>query len=108
MSDTETPRIHTNERVQAFGEVRRIVSEQRGGKLFDEEAEVLLDAASDMMLAADRREAHEAQDAFDAQMDRLEASRWAEMVGTDAQPGTATKLRRAFARCAPELLSLAA
>lgn len=108
MSNTDTPRIHTNQRVEAFGEVRRIVSDQRGGKLFDEEAEVLLAAASDMMLAADRHEAQAAQDTFDAQMDHLEASRWAEMVGTDTQPGTATKLRRAFARCAPELLSLAA
>lgn len=98
----------TDERVAAFGEVRRIVAEHRGGKLFDEEADVLLDAASDMMLAADGQEVRDAQETFDAQMERLEATRWAEMVGTDAQPGTATKLRRAFARCAPEPLALAA
>lgn len=106
MSDSQiTP---TDPRVAAFSEVRRIVSEQRGGKLFDEEAEVLLEAASDMMLAADGQEAHAAQAAFDAQMDRLEASRWSEMVGTEAQPGTARRLRRAFAGCAPDALPLAA
>lgn len=106
MSDSQT--IPTNPRVIAFSEVRRIVSEQRGGKLFDEEAEVLLDAASDMMLAADGREAEQAQATFDAQMDRLEESRWAEMIGTEAQPGTATRLRRAFAGCAPDVLALVA
>jgi hypothetical protein len=95
-------------RVAAFGEVRRIVSEQRGAKLFDHEAEVLLDAASDMMLASDSGEADDAKEAFDAQMDVLEKSRWAEMVGTEDQPGTATKLRRAFGRCAPDPVAHAA
>jgi adenosylmethionine-8-amino-7-oxononanoate aminotransferase len=105
---SNTPRIQTNQRVIAFSEVRRIVAEQRGAKLFDEEAETLLDAASDMMLAGDRHQVQEAQESFDEQMDRLEADRWAEMVGTAAQPGTATKLRRAFAECAPEPRALAA
>jgi adenosylmethionine-8-amino-7-oxononanoate aminotransferase len=98
----------TNQRVAAFSEVRRIVAEQRGSKLFDEEAETLLDAASDMMLAEDRNQVQEAQQAFDAQMGQLEAGRWAEMVGSDAHPGTAIKLRRAFAGCAPQPLALAA
>ncbi|MGA9856351.1 MAG: hypothetical protein WBQ18_00740 [Solirubrobacteraceae bacterium] len=98
----------TDQRVAAFGEVRRIVTEQRGSKLFDEEADALLGAASDMMLADPGPQAQEAQAEFDAQMDRLEAGRWAEMVGTDAQPGTATKLRRAFAGCVPGPVSLAA
>ena len=102
------PSTEINQRVVAFSEVRRIVAEQRGAKLFDDEAETLLDAASDMMLAADRRQVQEAHEAFDAQMDQLEAGRWAEMVGTVDHPGTATKLRRAFAECAPELLPLAA
>lgn len=99
---------HTDQRVVAFSEVRRIVAEQRGSKLFDEEAETLLDAASDMILAADSGEVREAQETFDAQMDRLEGDRWSEMVGTDAHPGTAIKLRRAFAGCAPQPLPLAA
>jgi adenosylmethionine-8-amino-7-oxononanoate aminotransferase len=102
MSNSPTS-THSDHRVVAFGEVRRIVSEHRGAKLFDDEAETLLDAASDMMLAADGAEVQEAQQMFDAQMVRLEASRWAEMIGTEAQPGTATKLRRAFAACAPQL-----
>ena len=102
------PRAHTDQRVAAFGEVRRIVAEHRGGKLFDDEADVLLGAASDMMLAASGEQVQEAQEMFDAQMDRLEAGRWAEMVGTAAQPGTATRLRRAFAGCAPEAFPLAA
>ena len=97
-----------NQRVVAFGEVRRIVSEHRGAKLFDEEADALMEAASDMMLATDNRQVLDAQQTFDAQMDRLEASRWAEMIGTEAQPGTAVKLRRAFARCAPAPFALAA
>ena len=84
------------------------MSEHRGGKLFDAEADTLMDAASDMMLAADRYEAQAAQEMFDAQMDQLQAGRWADMVGTDAHPGTALKLRRAFAGCAPEPLPLAA
>lgn len=98
----------TNPRVEAFAEVRRIVGEHRGGKLFDHEADTLMDAASDMVLAADSHEVQEAQEQFDAQMDRLEASRWAEMIGTPEQPGTATKLRHAFAGCAPAPLALAA
>jgi adenosylmethionine-8-amino-7-oxononanoate aminotransferase len=102
------PHSQIDQRTAAFGEVRRIVAEHRGGKLFDEEADTILDAASDMMLAADGQEVRDAQDHFDAQMDRLEAGRWAEMVGTDAQPGTATKLRRAFAACAPTPVGLAA
>lgn len=106
MSNSPTTQI--NPRVAAFGEVRRIVSEHRGGKLFEDEAVTLLDAASDMMLAADDREVREAQECFDAQMDRLEATRWAEMVGTDEHPGTATRLRRAFAGCVPQPLALAA
>jgi hypothetical protein len=105
---SNSPSTQTDHRVVAFGEVRRIVSEHRGGKLFDEEAETLLGAASDLMLAADRRDVRAAQDTFDAQMDRLEGGRWADMVGTDAHPGTARKLRRAFAGCAPEPLPLAA
>jgi hypothetical protein len=106
MSNSTSTQI--NQRVVAFSEVRRIVAEQRGSKLFDDEAETLLDAASDMMLAGDRDQVQEAQETFDAQMDRLEAGRWAEMVGSDAQPGTATRLRRAFAGCAPEPFALAA
>lgn len=102
------PSTEMNQRVVAFSEVRRIVAELRGGKLFDDEAETLLDAASDMMLAADRHQVQEAQETFDAQMDRLEADRWAEMVGTADHPGTATKLRRLFADCAPQPLPLAA
>jgi hypothetical protein len=105
---SNSPITQINQRVAAFSEVRRIVAEHRGGKLFDDEAETLLDAASDMMLAQDRRQVREAQHTFDAQMDRLETGRWAEMVGTDAHPGTATKLRLAFAGCAPELVPLAA
>ena len=104
---SNSPITQINQRVAAFSEVRRIVAEHRGGKLFDEEAEALLDAASDMMLAQDRSQVQQAQETFDAQMDRLEAGRWAEMVGTDAHPGTAIKLRRAFARCAPESVPLA-
>lgn len=100
--------IHTNPRVAAYAEVRRIVGEHRGGKLFDHEADALMDAASDMVLAADSREVQVAQEMFDTEMDRLEADRWAEMIGTAEQPGTATKLRRAFAGCAPEPLALAA
>lgn len=102
------PHSQIDQRTAAFGEVRRIVGEHRGAKLFAEEADAILDAASDMMLAADGHEVQDAQEQFDAQMDRLEASRWAEMVGTTAQPGTATKLRRAFAACAPAPLGLAA
>lgn len=98
----------TDQRVIAFSEVRQIVAGQRGSKLFDEEAETLLDAASDLMLAEDRHQAQAAQEAFNAEMDRLEAGRWAEMIGTAAQPGTATRLRRAFAGCAPESYALAA
>lgn len=105
---SNSPSTDTNHRVIAFSEVRRIVAEQRGSKLFDEEAETLLDAASDMMLAEDRRQVQEAQDSFDAQMNRLEAGRWSEMVGTETHPGTAIKLRRAFAGCAPEPYALAA
>ncbi len=105
---SNSPSTQTNQRVVAFSEVRRIVAEHRGAKLFDDEAETLLDAASDMMLAEDRHQVQEAQETFDAQMDRLEAGRWAEMVGTDAHPGTARKLRRAFAGCAPESFALAA
>jgi hypothetical protein len=105
---SNSPITQINQRVVAFSEVRRIVAEQRGAKLFDEEAETLLDAASDMMLAQDRGQVQAAQETFDAQMGRLEAGRWAEMVGTDAQPGTATKLRRAFAGCTPEPVALAA
>lgn len=106
MSDSLT--TPTDQRIVSFGEVRRIVSEQRGAKLFDEEAEVILDAASDLMLAADSREVQDARERFDAQMEQLEANRWAEMVGTADQPGTARKLRRAFAGCAPQPLALAA
>lgn len=106
MSNYSSP--HTNQRVVAFGEVRRIVAEHRGAKLFDDEADVLLDAASDMMLAASSEQVEEARETFETQMDRLEASRWAEMVGTEAQPGTATKLRRAFAACTPQAFPLAA
>jgi adenosylmethionine-8-amino-7-oxononanoate aminotransferase len=105
---SNSPSTQTDHRVIAFSEVRRIVSEHRGGKLFDAEANTLMDAASDMMLAADRYEAQAAQEMFDAQMDQLQAGRWADMVGTDAHPGTALKLRRAFAGCAPEPLPLAA
>jgi hypothetical protein len=105
---SNSPTTEINQRVAAFGEVRRIVSEHRGGKLFDEEADVIMEAASDMMLATDSSQVQEAQDMFDAQMDRLESGRWAEMIGTDAQPGTAIKLRRTFARCAPEASPLAA
>lgn len=105
---SNSPSTQINDRVVAFTEVRRIVAEQRGAKLFDDEAEALLDAASDMMLAEDRHQVQQAQETFDAQMDRLEAGRWAEMVGTAAQPGTATKLRRAFSGCAPEPFALAA
>lgn len=96
----------TDQRVAAFADVRRIVAEHRGAKLFDEEAEALLDAASDMMLAADSVQARDAQEMFDGQMAQLEANRWAEMIGTEAQPGTARKLRRAFAGCAPEAVAL--
>ncbi len=105
---SNSPSTQTNERVVAFSEVRRIVAEHRGGKLFDDEAETLLDAASDMMLAEDRSEVLEAQRVFDDQMDRLEAGRWSEMIGTDAHPGTATRLRLAFAGCAPQPFALAA
>lgn len=105
---SNSPSTEINQRVVAFSEVRRIVAEHRGSKLFDDEAETLLDAASDMMLAQDHDQVQEAQQTFDAQMDRLEAGRWVEMVGSDAHPGTATKLRRAFAGCAPEQYPLAA
>lgn len=105
MSTSST--IQTNPRVEAFAEVRRIVAEHRGGKLFDHEADVLMDAASDMMLATDGQDVRDAQDQFDAQMEQLEETRWAEMIGSPDQPGTATKLRRAFAGCAPEPLALA-
>jgi adenosylmethionine-8-amino-7-oxononanoate aminotransferase len=105
---SNSPSTETNQRVVAFSELRRIIAEHRGGKLFDDEAETLLDAASDMMLAEDGHQVQDAQEAFDAQMDRLEAGRWAEMIGSDAHPGTATKLRRAFAGCAPEQYPLAA
>lgn len=105
MNTAPTP---IDQRVVAFGEVRRIVSDHRGGKLFDDEADVLLGAASDMMLAADSRQVQEAQETFDEQMDRLESDRWAEMIGTERHPGTAIRLRRAFARCVPRPLPLAA
>ena|SRR5947209_12121829 len=105
---TDPIRIHTDLRTEAYVEVRHIVAEHRGSKLFDDEADEIMDAASDMMLSADSDEVQDAQASFDAVMDRLEAARWAEMIGTEEQPGTARRLRRAFAGCAPDSLPLAA
>ena len=89
-------------RLEAYKEVKHIV-EKSTSKLNEAEMKTILWAAEGTLLAAstDDPDFVESQQAFTTLMDDLESHRWAEMVGTEENPGTGMKLRRAFAACAP-------
>ena len=91
-------------RLEAYKEVKEIVAAVGAAKLYKAESSTILWAAEGLLLApaADDPEALESKTAFETLMNDLESHRWAEMRGTPEQPGTARRLRAAFANCAAQ------
>jgi len=92
--------IDRSQRLEAYREVKAIIDLVGRAKLHAEEARTIVWAAEGLLLDAD--DAAESMAAFETLMDDLESHRWTGLVGDDANPGPARRLRAAVAGCAAE------
>lgn len=91
-------------RLDAYKTVLGIIEQVGASKLHAPEATAIKWAAEGLLLASgpEDTEVAESQLAFSTLMDDLESHRWQDMLGDDSSPGTARKLREAFAGCGPQ------